>query len=85
MGQCAHVAASVIGAFVVLNSVTGSWPARYVTPIKEPVFGINLKTVNLRITADTVVTFGSQFKRRQVKSLSLAEEFSQDTDMLEAF
>jgi hypothetical protein len=54
--------ASVIGAFVFLNSATGSWPARYVKPIKEPVFCRNLKTVNLRITADTVVTFGSQFK-----------------------
>lgn len=48
MEQCVRVAALVIGSFVFLNTVTGSWPARYVTPIKQPVFSANLKTCELQ-------------------------------------
>jgi len=83
--ECVHVAALVIGPFVFLNTVTGSWPARYVTPIKQPVFSANLKTVNYRRTTDAVVTFGFQLELRKVTSLSYEEEFSQEPDMSDAF
>jgi hypothetical protein len=56
------VAALVIGVFVFLSTVTGSWTARYVTPMKQPVFSADLETVNYRRTTDTVVTFGFQLK-----------------------
>lgn len=66
--ECVHVEALVVSAFVILNTVTGSWPARYGTPIC--VLCKCKDSVNYRRTTDTVVTFGFQLKLRQFTSLS---------------